>query len=168
MFFFFGSDYNLVENSNSLDLDIFLYDSSKIIHIATAGMKLINSLERINYFSYTSNINRVLKYRRIFIIERNNILERDNLNSEEAYFYFFNLMAKRGFYSYDKVDINNPENYEFQLISRPLINKKLLINNGIELGDLDSLNSFNYDLDFIKAKQNFPIDFNPFDINDYI
>jgi hypothetical protein len=168
MFFFFGSEYDLAENSNSLDLDIFLYDSSKIIHISTAGMKLINSLNEINYISYTSNIKRVLKYRRKFISERNNILERDNLTSLESYFYFFNLMAKRGFYSYDKVDINNPDDYEFQLISRPILNKKILINNEIELGNLDSLNSFNYDLSFIKSKKDFPLDFKPFDINDYV
>jgi hypothetical protein len=168
MFFFFGSEYNLIENSNSLDLDIFLYDSSKIIHISTAGMNLINSLNEINYLSYTSNIKSVLKYRREFKNERNNILERDNLISEEAYFYFFNLMSKRGFYSYDKVDIDNPSEYKFQLISKPIVNRKILINNKIELGNLDSLSSLNYDLSFIEAKKDFPTDFKPFDISDYI
>lgn len=168
MFFFFGPEYNLFENSSSLDLDIFIYDSSKIIHISTAGMKLINSLEEINYFSYTSNLNQVLKYRRKFNIERNNILERDNLTSTESYYYFFDLMAKRGFHSYDKVDIDNSEDYNFQLISRPKLNRKLIINNKIELGNLGSLSSFNYNLNFIRAKKDFPIDFKQFNINEYI
>lgn len=168
MFFYFHPDFNILENDNSFDLDLFLFDSSKIIHISTAGMTLINSLRELNSLNYNSNFRTVLGYRRNFRFESNEMLERDNLIFRESYFSFFNLMSKRGFYSYDKVDIDNNEDYRFQLISRPNYHKKLIINNNIELGNIESKMVVHYDLDFIKAKMDFPENFEIFDLAEYV
>lgn len=72
MFFIFNTDTNILENNNSLDLDLFLYDNSKVIRIATAGMTLINSLNDINFLKYRETFKKVLSYRRIFKFETNN------------------------------------------------------------------------------------------------
>ena len=168
MLLFLPPDYNFLENENSFDLDLFLFDSTKIIHIATAGMTLINSLRELTPSSYNKNFKTVLGYRRLFMIESNEKLERNNLTERENYFSFFNLMAKRGFYSYDKVDIDKKETYDFQLISKPNYNRKLIINNKHERGDTKNLKPLNYDLNFIEAKNEFPDDFDIFDLSEYI
>ncbi len=153
------------------DYDVFLYDERKIIHIATAGMTLINSLEEFN--SEIDNLGVVLKYRRAFNNETNENLTRDNIENQELYQSSFIQMATKGFFSYDKVDIDNPDDYKFQLISRPSYqNKKIVIKdsryNNIEIGDLTSKKRYEYDLIFIRAKNNFPEDFKIFDISEYI
>lgn len=168
MFFYFPPNFNNLENENSFDLDLFLFDSSKIIHISTAGMTLINSLRNMNLLEYNSNFKTVLSYRRTFKFEVNRQLERDNITVRESYFSFFNLMAKRGFYSYDKVNIDNNEDYNFQLISKPIYNRKLIINDEFELGNTFSENIINYKLDLFKAKKDFPVDFEIFNISEYI
>jgi hypothetical protein len=153
------------------DYDIFLFDERKIIHIATAGMNLINSLEGFN--SEIDNLSSILKYRRVFKILTNDNLKRENIESEKLYQSSFIQMATKGFFSYDKVDIDNPYDYKFQLISRPSYqNKKVVIKdsryNNIEVGDLTAKRIYAYDLIFIKAKRNFPEDFTTFDISNYI
>jgi hypothetical protein len=165
---YFPSDFNILENENNFDLDFFLFDSFKIIHISTAGMTLINSLRDLNFKNYNSNFKTVLNYRRTFNFELNVQLERDNTTERESYFSFFNLMAKRGFYSYDKVNIDNNEDYNFQLIAKPSYNRKIILNDKIELGNTLSKSNINYKLDFTRAKKDFPMDFEIFNISEYI
>lgn len=168
MFFFFLPGYNILENDTNYDLDIFLYDNTKIIHLASGGMQLINSLRKFNIQSHDSNLRKVLAYRRIFNYESNEQLERNNLTTIENYFYSFNIMSKRGFFSYDKVDINNSNDYKFQLISKPTYNRKLIINQKLELGKLDSKLYVNYDLEFLPAKKDFPDNYKIFDLTEYV
>lgn len=150
------------------DLDILIYDSSKIIHIATAGMPLINSLNSIK-FDPVSNFRRILRYRRIFEFETAPSIDRNNLSSIENYTNFFNYMALRGFYSYDKINIDNQNNFNFQLISKPNYDRRISIPQlNIVLGNLDSSQNLDYNLNFIQARRDFPDDFESFDIREYI
>ena len=162
-----SSDFS-IENSRNYDLDLFLYDSKKIIHIATAGMELINTLNQID-FDPISNFKKVLSYRRMFRYNTIKNLDRDNLNSVLDYIYFFNLMAKRGFYSYDKVDIDKRNDYTFQLISKPLYGRKIFIPSvDHTVGNLLSKRQLVYDLNFLSAKKDFPENFEYFNIQEYI
>lgn len=157
--------------STFADYDIFLYDDFKIIHIASAGMNLIKSLEEFD--PSIDNLKRILNYRRLFRTTTNFYINRDNITDLNFYQSSFKFMSKRGFYSYDKFDIDDPDDYRFQLISKPsYINKKIILEdnkyNNIEIGDLKSNKTYKYDLYFLRAKNNFPEDFNTFDISEYI
>lgn len=77
-------------------------------------------------------------------------------------------MAKRGFYSYDKVNINDNEDYNFELISKPIYHKRLIVNNEVELGEISSKSSFDYEIEFTKAKQDFPENFESFSLLEYV
>lgn len=168
MSFYFPKSEYYKYLSDQYDLDIFLYDSKKIIHIATAGMEMINSLNQIN-FDPIANFRTILSYRRSFQVEFLQTIVRDNLTSEEDYLYFFNFLAKRGFYSYDKVDIDNNEDFTFQLISKPKYDKRIHIPSlDVNVGDVQSNRVLNYDLNFIEAKKDFPENFDYFDISEYL
>jgi len=167
-FFFFDDNFNVQENSNSIDLDLFFLDDNKIIHLATAGMSLHNLNLEINPFTYSLNMREVLSYRRIFAYDINNSIERNNLTSLSDYTAFFELMAKRGFYSYDKVNIDDKEDYTFQLITKPKFDCKIIIDSSVELGNLDSSRSIEYNLDFLKSKTVFPEDYSEFDLRNFI
>lgn len=158
----------LKENYDLYDLDIFLYDNTKIIHITTAGMELINSLSEMD-FNPIQNFRKILSYRRVFNYTVLSEVTRDNLTSEDDYLSFFNFIAKRGFYSYDKVDIDDSENYIFQLIAKPVLNRRIFIPDlNITLGNIESKEVLNYDLKFLRAKKDFPEKFEYFDISEYI
>lgn len=164
----FPDIYLFKENSDQFDLDFFLYDTEKIIHISTAGMELKNSIGEFN-FNPISNFQTVLSYRRIFRYETIKNLNRDNLTSVEDYLYFFKFMAKRGFYSYDKVNIDEPDDYTFQLIAKPFLSRKIYIPKlDLYRGNLNSERTLNYDLNFIEARKNFPVNFEEFDILEFI
>lgn len=160
------SSENAKLNSDLYDLDLFLYDSKKIIHIATAGMPLIKSLSNID-FDPIINFRKVLLYRRIFKYETISNVERDNISTIENYLDFFNFMAQRGFYSYDKFNIDENDDYRFQLISKPIYNRKLSVSN-INFGDIKSKKKYTYDLNFFESKKDFPENYNTFDIREYI
>ena len=166
--FFWGDNFNL-DNSEHSDLDIFLYDSKKLIHIATAGLANINLLSESD-FNVISNFKKVLSYRRVFNFESISNIEneRDNLSDTESYLYFFELMAKRGFYSYDRVKIDDINDCTFQLIAKPHYNKKIILNNQINFGETDSQVSSNFDLTIVKSKLDFPDNYIPFDIREYL
>lgn len=75
-----------------------------------------------------------MQYRRKFpfsvsenIVSNNLVTELNkNINPLENYTSFFKLMAKRGFYSYDKVNINDPYDYTFELIAKPIYKNCLI------------------------------------------
>lgn len=160
--------FQIPGNANYQDLDFFLYDSKKIIHIATAGMTLPDRLREQTTLDNISNFKTVLAMRRSFKYESNNQLVRDNLTEEKSYFSFFNLMAKRGFYSYDKVNIDDSDDYTFQLISKPLYDRRILLANGHDLGGYSGKKQVSYDIQFIRAKNDFPENFNQFTLIEFI
>jgi hypothetical protein len=157
------------ENQSDGDFDIFLYDSRKIIHITTAGMPFINSLEGLSSATITDNFRRVLSYRRVYKYEITEDIQRENLATLEDYTAFFELMAKRGFYSYDRVNIDDTEDYRFQLIAQPIYHKTIHLENGtVTLGNLNSPNISDYKIAAMKTVADFPEDSGYFDIREYI
>jgi hypothetical protein len=165
MYYFYGIP--IADNPSNYDLDFFLKDSNKLIHISTAGMDLNDTLKQ-NLLNLRSNFSTVLAYRRRFTIENNPEISRDNLLDLESYLSFFRLIAKRGFYSYDKYDIDNKEDNRLQLICRPFYDRNILIKNTPFITDSNEKRFINYDLDLIEAKKDFPETSLPFDLNEFI
>src|SRR5574343_1826661 len=112
--------YSLIEQETR-DLDIFFKDSSKLIHIATAGGQIPNQLadndkQNEEFASEVSNLEQT------FEVEVNqNLAEFVNVpdNGLERYLRDFILMASRGLYSYDKTKVGNFEDQFFHLVARP-------------------------------------------------
>ena len=142
--------YTLIEQQ-SRDLDIFLRDKGKIIHIASAGGRLPNILANSDLTS-EDFFERLDSYEPIFEVEINgNIGEL--LGIQEAgldnYLEDFRLMARRGFYSYDKTRIGNFDDRFFHLVAYP------------KFGDTKFI--YRED-DLIISNKNFPTDFKSFDL----
>jgi hypothetical protein len=167
-FFYFASD--IAENPQNYDIDYFFYDDEKLIHFASGGLYPFGILTQIipeNYLTLKS----ILRLRRRFNIKENGDIQRDNLNTLEEYKSFFNLMASRGFYSYDKVNIDNPECYNFQLIANPIYNATIEINNNKiyhQEDESQAIKTWIYDLSLNKLNNKFPIDNSIFDIREYL
>lgn len=114
------------------DIDIFFKEKNKMIHLATAGglipQVLINN--DIANENYASNVRNLPEQ---FQIEINpNLvqllsLEPDTLND---YLLEFTLMAKRGFYSYDKTNLGQFNDPTFHLVAKPKEhNKESILRN---------------------------------------
>ena len=128
MYYYYDFNKDIFKNSENYDIDYFFYDDEKLIHFASGGIYTFGILNELNQENFL-NLKYIIGLRRRFNIRENEIIQRDNLNTLEDYKSFFNLMASRGFYSYDKVNIENPECYKFQLISNPIYNTNIKINN---------------------------------------
>lgn len=167
-YFYFGGD--IFENPQNYDIDYFFYDDEKLIHIASGGVYPLGILKQIIPENYIA-LKKIIQLRRRFIIEENEDIQRDNLSTLEEYKSFFKLMASRGFYSYDKVNIDNPECYKFQLIANPIYNANIEINN-TKIYNHESSNNeiktWNYDFSLNKTNSKFPVDNIIFDIREYL
>jgi hypothetical protein len=136
------------------DLDIFFEDNSKLVHIASAGgqipIQLADNDKQNEEFASD-----ILSFEQVFEIEVNpNLiaLEIVSQNGLESYLIDFVLMARRGFYSYDKTKLGNFEDQFFHLVARPKGNetieqdykKENLLKINIELpSEFNSFNLFN-------------------------
>lgn len=167
-YFYYGGD--IFENPQNYDIDYFFYDDEKLIHIASGGVYPFGILKKIIPENYIA-LKKIIQLRRRFIIKENEDVQRDNLNTIEEYKYFFNLIASRGFYSYDKVNIDNPECYKFQLIANPIYNANIEINNTIIFNQEISNNNIKtwyYDFSLNKTNSKFPVTNIIFDIREYL
>lgn len=167
-YFYFASD--ITENPQNYDIDYFFYDDEKLIHIASGGLYPFGILKEIVPENYLI-IKNIIRLRRRFNIIENEDIQRDNLNTLEEYKSFFNLMASRGFYSYDKVNIDNPECYNFQLIANPIYNTNIQIDNykiHSQENSNTEIKTWNYEFGLNKIKNNFPVNHNIFDIREYL
>jgi hypothetical protein len=54
----------------------------------------------------------------------NNSSEKELKNRFNDYFYNFDMLAKRGFYVYDKLNINHPSNNDYVLVSYPTYSRR--------------------------------------------
>lgn len=156
--------YTFEEQINN-DFDILLYDGVKLIHLATAGGILPQKLNEFD-IDYKQQIREVYRYRRIFKVTRNEELIRENITVIENYFSFFVYMSKRGFYSYDKVYIDNIEDQTYQLISRPDYNRDIsLISIGKEINPTQKEKyRLSSKINLIETAKEFPKDFEQFDL----
>lgn len=167
-YYYYGG--NIFETPENYDIDYFYSDNEKLIHIASGGVAPVGILTEINPENYLA-LKNIERLRRRFNISENDSIERDNLTSLEDYKSFFNMIATRGFYSYDKVNIDDPECYKFQLIANPIYNRNIKINNKVihNLNEPNTLDkTWNYDFNFKSVKRNFPINHDIFDIREYI
>lgn len=135
--------YSQIEQE-TLDLDIFLKDSSKYVHIATGGGQIPNNLALLDN---SSEEFKDLQLESIFDdteIEINPFLnEILNIEDLENYLVDFIKYAKLGFYSYDKTILGDFKNFNFHLVAKPKDNKSLKISyKEIEELDVDFPDSF--------------------------
>lgn len=109
--------YSLLEQE-TMDLDIFLKDSNKYVHIATGGGQIPNNLASLDISSEEfKNLQLDNIYDEIEINPfLNEILNLDNL---ESYLEDFIKYAKLGFYSYDKTKLGDFKNFDFHLVAKP-------------------------------------------------
>lgn len=150
--------YSLIEQ-HSRDLDIFLKDSIKFIHFASAGGLLpertINSDEYNNLI-----VEAISKDKSELEVEINpNLIELLGLNQDglTRYLGSFVEMAKKGFYSYDKSKLGNFEDQTFHLVAKPKQPTKNLLYEKYKI--LDKV---------ITSQTDFPTEFITFNISEYI
>ena len=151
--------YSLIEQ-HSIDLDIFLIDSDKIIHLASGGGLIP---ERLTYSdAYNSQILQGTSQDKTELeIEINpNLRELLNLTEDElsTYLTSFISMAKRGFYSFDKTKLGNFEDQTFHLVAKPKSQIKPFV----------IYEKYTIFEDIISANQVFPIEFKVFNISEYM
>lgn len=113
------------------DIDWFVYDTSNIhIHVASAG-GILPYMIRINDEQNEQNLELVNSLQDIYSekeIEINrNILELAQIKEQDLQFYLrdFISMAQKGFYSFDKTNINKPEDTIYHLVAKPRGNAKM-------------------------------------------
>lgn len=164
MYFFFAQES--LNYPELFDIDYFFHDNEKLIHVASGGVKPVGKLEIIT-LNPIFELRRLLRLRRRFEIVENPEVFRDNIESIASYRSFFNLMARRGLYSYDKVDIDDPDCYKFQLISHPIYKANIEV-NGKLIHDINSQKKYSYDFPFEEVSESFPTSNQIFDLRDFV
>lgn len=128
--------YSIIEQATK-DLDIYFKDKFKLIHIASAGGNLPNQLAE-NDLLNEDFASTITNFEELYEFEVNpNLTGLLNLNDTglDLYLIDFVLMAKRGFYSYDKTILGDFSNPMFHLVARPILtdNAKAIVNTEILL-----------------------------------
>ncbi|MBR9847345.1 MAG: hypothetical protein GYB35_15135 [Algicola sp.] len=145
--------YSQIEQS-TLDLDLFLRDKNKHIHIASGGgripIRLANSDNVIEEFKTS-----IGNLEDNFEVEINPELAQI-LNIEEngmaSYLNDFVSYAKQGFYSYDKTKIGDFDDMTFHLVAKPKNGQLKLMKN----------------IDILFIQNNLPETFQTFKLDEYI
>lgn len=151
--------YSLLEQ-HSRDLDIFLSDGNKLIHIASGGGSLPKPILETDI--YNENIlSSISKSNSNFEVDINpNLIEILDLKENELQNYMTSFvdMARKGFYSYDKTRIGNFEDQTFHLVAKPSspINPNILFE------------SYEITQEIIISESNFPDNYQMFDLSEYI
>lgn len=137
------------------DIDWFVFDSNNVyIHAASAG-SVLPELIRVNNEQNEQNFLLVSSLEKRYF-EREyeinpNIIELAQIKEQDLQLYLrdFVAMAQKGFYSFDKTNINNPEDTIYHLVAKPQGNAKMekrlfsqnfMIENSL-LGQIDSWQS---------------------------
>lgn len=136
------------------DLDLFLRDERKMIHIASGGGKIPKAIANLDSIIEQSSI--VFDgLQEISEVEINpNLNELLNLTNSveiENYLSDFLTKARKGFYTYDKTNIGDFEDMTFHLVAKP--SNSIITNSDIELANLESI---------------LPETFKPFDLSSLI
>jgi hypothetical protein len=149
--------YSQIEQM-SRDLDIFFTDSKKIIHLASGGGVLPEKLTNTDEYNELV-LSDLIRYNGSaysdFEIEINpNLQELLQIEENDLNYYlkYFIEMAKHGFYSYDKTKLGNFDDYTFHLVAKPKENRF----------------KRDYKWSLVHSKLEFPEDFNPFNLNNFI
>ena len=145
--------YTQIEQS-TLDLDLFLRDKNKFIHIASGGGRIPNSLANSDGVieDFKANIDDLAND---FEVQTNpDLLEILNIEDHEleSYLSDFIKYAERGFFTYDKTKLGEFDDMTFHLVAKP--NK----------GSLQLKRIF----DIVNSENILPETFNAFTLTDYI
>ena len=119
--------YSVIEQE-TLDLDLYLNDPEKRIHIATGGGRIPDRIAEFDSIieEYKETVEEMSE---VVDIEVNpNLIQLLNLNenSLQTYLKSFLDKARKGFYSYDKTKLENKQDYTFHLVAKPKDDHSLL------------------------------------------
>ncbi|MFN8296695.1 MAG: hypothetical protein U0T69_10900 [Chitinophagales bacterium] len=151
--------YSPIEQ-HSRDLDIFLRDSDKFIHFASAGGMLPEGAVNSDVYNNLV-IEELSQDNSDSEIEINpNISELLSLTDDDLtdYLASFVEMAKKGFFSYDKSKLGDFEDQTFHLVAKP----KSPIKPNVLYEKFKSFEKI------INTQKVFPTEFEVFDISEYI
>jgi hypothetical protein len=145
--------YNELEQI-TYDLDLFLRDKQKMIHIASGGGKIPERLANLDseIEEFSSIFNDLEEFSEIEI--NPNLIEILNFDSEreiENYLADFLAKARKGFYTYDKTNIGNFDDMTFHLVAKP--------SNSLEFIKYDKL---------LNTESTLPETFETFDLSNFI
>lgn len=103
------------------DIDWFIQDSQLInIHAASAGRNIPDIIIQNNILNedlLNQFLNLPKKYEKI---ETNPNLQNMGIENTKEYLSDFIDMAQKGFYSFDKTNINNPDDDRYHLVAYPV------------------------------------------------
>lgn len=133
--------YSIIEQG-SRDIDIFFRNSLRLIHIASGGGMLPNSLSEIDIINeqFIELISKIEYDNKIVINPRLNLIINQNANYFDYYFESFVQMAKKGFFSYDKTKLGVFEDMTYHLVAHPIdleFAKKSKLTNSLPFLDID-------------------------------
>lgn len=140
--------FSLIEQETS-DIDWFFVDmNNEIGFVASGGGRLPNSIagNKYNYnlSSYFRNSSNISDYKL-----NNDLLKIGKTETLKQYFDFI-LLAKKGLYCFDKIDLNNFDDTRYNLIVKPV---RALTVDEIPNNILKTLNITNFKLELNKIKE---------------
>lgn len=145
--------YSEIEQS-TLDLDLFLKDKNKHIHIASGGGKIPNRLANSDNVieEFKSLVNNLEDNFEVDINpELPQILNLEE-NGIQSYLNDFVKYAKQGFYSYDKTKLGDFDDMTFHLVAKPRNGRLKLVK----------------DIDILYSENILPESFQTFKLNEFI
>ena len=119
---------------NTIDLDLYLEDVEKSIHIASGGGRIPERIAQsdIAIEEFKDNLNDINESNEILI--NPNLQELLNLNTDEAlelYLRDFVKRARQGFYSYDKTYVGEFDDFTFHLVAKPKKKSKIEVKHSL-------------------------------------
>ncbi|WP_438426241.1 hypothetical protein [Aquimarina macrocephali] len=108
--------FSLIEQETN-DIDWFFVDmNNEIGFVASGGGRLPNSIadNKYNLSSYFRNLSNISDYKL-----NNDLLKIGETETLKQYFDFI-LLAKKGLYCFDKIDLNNFDDTRYNLIVKPV------------------------------------------------
>jgi hypothetical protein len=108
----------------TLDIDWFFTDGKYIGFIASGAGKLPESVARssenneklVSYFRNLQEISEVIVNPKLNDL----LIEIFGTGADERYLHDFVSMTKKGFYSFDKTNLNNFLDYDYHLVTSPM------------------------------------------------
>ena len=138
----------------TIDLDLYLNDKSKTIHIASGGGRIPDRLAEFDSpIEEFKEIMKTMEEQYDIVINPNlqNLLNLETTEALESYLSDFKKKAKQGLYSYDKTKLGANDDFTFHLVAKP--------KNKLRLSNSSNLLMTNIEL---------PEDFQTFNLKDYI
>jgi len=145
--------YSVIEQE-TLDLDLYLNDPEKRIHIASGGGRIPDRIAEFDSVieEYKETVEELTEFGEIEVNPNLTQLLNLNENSLQTYLESFLDKARRGFYSYDKTKLENKQDYTFHLVAKLKDNQTLQASRNNNLPKINKV---------------VPTDFKPFNLKEY-